>query len=156
LATPAVATAWYAYREGFARQHRAVDRLYRRQRLGVQGVAVGGKLDLYRVVAERVLGPLGFHGAVGGVGPSAFHANEGATSIRQHYLMAISLEWCLSFENRRNIFDIHARFKFALIVGRRPGPTRSVRCGFYLDDPWQIDEPRRLLQYDRAFIDAAG
>ena len=64
------------------------------------------------------------------------------------------IERCLSFENRHNLFDIHARFKFALVVARRPGPTQAVRCAFYLTEFAQIDEPTRALDYDLAFIGA--
>ena len=88
--------------------------------------------------------------------PSAFHANEGATGIRQLYLRQTRLEWCLSFENRRKLFDIDSRFKFTLVVARLPGPTRTIRCAFYLTDFAQIEDPGRLMDYDTAFIGASG
>ncbi len=66
------------------------------------------------------------------------------------------IEQCLSFENRNHLFDIHARFKFALVVARRPGPTQTVRCSFYLTEFAQIDEPARALDYDMAFIALSG
>ena len=83
----------------------------------------------------------GRQGAIGMVVPSAFHANEGATGIRQLYLRQTRIEQCLSFENRHKLFDIDSRFKFALVVARRPGPTQTVRCSFYLTEFAQIDEP---------------
>ena len=55
-----------------------------------------------------------------------------------------------------SLFDIHARFKFALVVARRPGPTQTVRCSFYLTDFAQIDEPERAMDYDMAFIAVSG
>ena len=88
--------------------------------------------------------------------PSAFHANEGATGIRKFYLQQTRIEQCLSFENRKSLFDIHARFKFALVVARRPGPTQSIRCGFYLTDFAEIDEPARRMDYDMEFIAESG
>jgi hypothetical protein len=88
--------------------------------------------------------------------PSAFHANEGATGLRRLYLERTTLECCLCFENRRRLFDIDSRFKFALIVARAPGPTRALRCAFYLEGLEQIADRNRILQYDRAFIQAAG
>ena len=138
----------------------------RRQRLVEQAVPAsanrcawrrhGRKLDLYRVFAERMVRLAGRDGAIGMVVPSAFHANEGATGIRKLYLQQTRVEQCLSFENRNSLFDIHASIKFALVVARRPGPTRSVRCGFYLTDFAQIDEPERLMDYDIEFIAASG
>jgi hypothetical protein len=156
LADGVTAHAWQQHREGFARQHRVVDRLYTHQRSGAHGTALGGKLDLYRVFAERAQQLLGPNGAVGMVVPSAFHANEGATGVRQLYLQHTRLEWCLSFENRKKLFDIDGRFKFALIVARRPGPTLNVRCGFYLTDIAQVDDAASLVDYDRQFICSSG
>ena len=156
LADPAIAAAFSRYQASFAEIHRAVGRHYHHQKVAVNGEPTGGKLDLYRVFAERALQLLGPNGAVGLVVPSAFHAGEGATGIRRLYLRETQIDWCLSFENRHRLFDIHARCKFALVVARRPGSTRSIRCAFYLTDPGQIDEPSRMMRYDREFIATSG
>jgi hypothetical protein len=156
LSEPAIARAWELYHATFVRQQRLVDRLYRHQRLGAHGAAVGGKLDLYRVFAERMLRLTADDGAIGMVVPSAFHANEGASGVRKLYLQQTRLEQCLSFENRNGLFDIHQRIKFALVVARRPGPTRTVRCGFYLTRFGELDEKGRLMEYDSRFIAACG
>jgi hypothetical protein len=153
---PHIARAFRDYRLGFQQQHRLVDRLYRHQRLGARNEPMGGKLDSFRVFAERELQLAGPEGAIGMLVPSAFHANEGATGIRRLYLRETAVHWCLSFENRRKLFDIDSRFKFALVVARLPGPTRQVRCAFYLTDFAQIEEPARLLKYDPAFIASSG
>ena len=118
---------------------------------GAHGSVMGGKLDLYRLFAERMVQLPGNDGAVGMVVPSAFHANEGATGIRKLYLQQTAWK-CLSFENRKSLFDIHGRFKFALVVARRPGPTCSFRCGFYLTGFHELEEEHRWLVYDRDFI----
>jgi len=117
---------------------------------------MGGKLDLYRVFAERMLEIVGSQGAIGMVMPSAFHANEGATAIRRLYLQHSQLTQCWSFENRHGLFDIHARYRFDLIVARRPGPTTELRCAFYLEAFHQLEEKHRLLAYSRDFIEASG
>src|ERR1700735_3546545 len=85
----------------FTRGNRLVDRLYLHQKVGGGGAALGGKLDLYRVFAERMVGLLCGDGAIGMVVPSAFHANEGATGIRKLFLQHTRVERCLSFENRK-------------------------------------------------------
>jgi hypothetical protein len=151
-----VANTWRVYKDGFAQQNRIVERLYSHQRTGESGAVLGGKLDLYRVFAERMVRLAGPLGAIGLLVPSAFHANEGATGVRQLYLRLTSLEKCLSFENREKLFDIDGRFKFALVVARRPGPTRTTQCGFYLGNLGQCDEAGRLFDYDREFIEASG
>ena len=156
LTDPATAAAFRAYQENFEQQHRVVNRLYAHQKVAVSGQPTGGKLDTFRVFAERTLQLAGPQGAIGMVVPSSFHANEGATGIRRLYLSETDLRACLSFENRRKLFDINVRQKFALVVARRPGPTLAVRCGFYLDDFAQIDDPTRIMRYDRAFIEKSG
>jgi hypothetical protein len=156
LADPAMARRWRDYHRIFEYRNRLVERLYRYQRFGADGAVMGGKLDLYRVFAERIVGLLGPSGAVGMVVPAAFHANEGSTGIRLLYLQQTRLEECLSFENRRKLFDIHCSFKFAVVVARRPGPTQSIRCGFYLTDYDQLRKSEERVEYPRELIDRSG
>ena len=156
LADPGVADVWHDYQAVFGRRQRLVDRLYHHQQIGGHGTVMGGKLDLYRVFAERMVQLPSGDGAIGMVVPSAFHANEGATGIRKLYLDHTRIEKCLSFENRKGLFDIHGRYKFALVVARRPGPTCSLRCGFYLTGFHELEEEHRWLVYDRDFIAASG
>ena len=59
LADPAASRAFRYYQEVFAHQHRVVERLYLHQKVAVGGEPTGGKLDLYRVFAERMLQLLG-------------------------------------------------------------------------------------------------
>jgi hypothetical protein len=156
LTDPAIDAAFRAYQDNFERQHRVVNRLYAHQKVAVSGQPTGGKLDTFRVFAERTLQLTGPLGAIGMLVPSSFHANEGATGICLLYLHETDLRVCLSFENRRRLFDINVRQKFALVVARRPGPTREFRCGFYLDDFAQVDDPARVMHYDRAFVEKSG
>lgn len=146
-----VTTDEAAYREGFAHAHRVAGRLYRCQNGGSPS-----RLDTFRVFAERVLHLTDRSGAIGMVVPSAFHANDGAAATRRLFFDVARIEHCLSFENRRRFFDIHASFRFALLVARRPGPTEAIRCGFYLHDLAEADAPGRTVTYDRAFIETTG
>jgi hypothetical protein len=156
LANRSIATQFRQYQQGFEQQHRVVARLYSHQSVVVHGEPTGGKLDAFRVFAERNVQLAGGEGAIGMVVPSSFHANEGATGVRRLYLDGTRLESCLSFENRRRLFDIHVRVKFALVVARRPGPTTQVQVGFYLDDFSQLADPARIMDYDLPFISASG
>jgi hypothetical protein len=106
--------------------------------------------------AERNVDLAAADGAIGVLMPSAFHANEGTTGIRHLYLQEADLHWCLSFENRRRIFDIDSRFKFDLIVAHRPGPTKSFRCGFYLDRIEDAGDPDKIMTYGMAFLNQTG
>jgi hypothetical protein len=156
LDDPVIAGAWHAHRDCFARQQRIVDRLYSRQRMGALGAIMSGKLDSYRVFAERMFHLVGREGAIGMLVPSAFHANEGATGVRELYLQETRLETCFSFENREKLFDIDGRFKYDIILADRPGPTHRTRCAFYLTNLTQITDPDRLIEYDQEFIAASG
>jgi hypothetical protein len=156
LARPGVAAAFDAYRTGFERLKRIAHRLYKHQRALAGGASTSGNLDLFRLFAERNMDLAAVDGAIGVLMPSAFHANEGTTGIRHLYLAETDLRWCLSFENRRRIFDIDSRFKFDLIVARRPGPTRSLRCGFYLDRIEDASDPNKVMTYSIAFLHRAG
>ncbi len=140
-----------SYQEAFARQHRAVARLYAHQKGGSPA-----RLDTFRVFAERNLQLTSETGAIGMVVPSAFHANEGAAGTRRLYFDQTRIDWCLSFENRRRLFDIHASFRFALLVARRPGPTDRIRCGFYLHNLEETEQPGRTICYGRELIEATS
>jgi hypothetical protein len=156
LTDPGVASAWHDYQALSVRRNRLIEKLYQHQRYGAYGNVMGGKLDLYRVFAERMVNLLNSQAAIGMVVPSAFHANEGATGIRKFYLQQTRIEQCLSFENRKNLFDIHARIKFALVIARQPGPTKIVRCGFYLSEFAELYEAGRTMDYDMEFIAMSG
>ena len=85
LRDPATAAAYRRYQENFERQHRVANRLYAHQKVAVSGQPTGGKLDIFRLFAERTLQLTGPQGAIGMVVPSSFHANEGATGLRRLY-----------------------------------------------------------------------
>jgi hypothetical protein len=152
LRQPAIAAAFARYRAGIEQTRHVVRRLYRHQHVK----RAGGSLDLYRLFAERGLHLVAETGTLAWVMPSSFHAAEGSIGVRSAYLADTSLDWLLSFENRRRVFDIDSRYKFDLIVARRPGPTDAFRCGFYLDRIADADDAARIMTYDRAFLALAG
>ena len=145
LADPNVAAAFEAYKSGYEQQKRLAARLFRKRPSGTP--------DAFHLFAERYL-DLGR--TIGALLPSAFHANEGTTDLRRRYFAETRMEFCLSFENRRKLFDIDSRFKFALILAHKPGPTRSLRCAFYLESVADLDEPGRVMQYDADFLAASA
>jgi hypothetical protein len=156
LAEPDVAAAFNAYRRGFERMKRIAGRLYSHQRIHAGGDTTAGNLDLFRLFAERNMRLATPDGAIGVLMPSAFHANEGTTGIRRLYFEQANLGWCLSFENRRRIFDIDSRFKFDLIVAHRPGPTQELRCGFYLDRIEDATDSAKIMTYKMSFLAETG
>jgi hypothetical protein len=153
---PEVAVGWSAYRARLAGQKACHDRLYRHQKVRIGNDLAGRYSDSYRVFAERAAELLRQGGYAGLVLPAAFHANEGATGVRRLYLEEMTLKCCYSFENRRRLFPIDSRCKFALVVAQRGGPTEEFPCAFYLHDPaWLFRRPEPL-RYSREFVRRTG
>jgi hypothetical protein len=141
------------YKEDFEQQKRINSCLYHYQKVSVDGDLAGRQLDAFRVFMERNSGLLGGSGITGVVVPSAFHANEGATGVRQLYLEKMTLRCCYSFENHRKLFEIDSRFKFALVVATAGSATTEFRCAFYLhDEDWLFTAERSQFRFTLDFV----
>ena len=141
------------YKEDFEQQKRINSCLYQYQKVSVDGDLAGRQLDAFRVFMERNSTLLGQTSITGVVVPSAFHANEGATGVRQLYMQKMSLRCCYSFENHRKLFEIDSRFKFAVVVAAAGGITTEFLCAFYLhDDDWLFMPERTQLRYSLDFV----
>ena len=143
------------YKEDFEQQKRGNDCLYQYQKVFIDGDLAGRQLDAFRIFMERNSQLLHKTGITGVVVPSAFHANEGATGVRQLYLEKMALRCCYSFENHRKLFEIDSRFKFALVVATAGATTEDFSCAFYLhDDEWLFGgrEGREPMSYTVDFV----
>jgi len=149
LADSTIKASFLSYKHEFVVRKRICDRLFARS-------STSGSIDLFQIFAERMLDCMAKGGVIGLVVPSSIHANEGTMHLRRRFLEDTNMECCFTFENRRKLFDIHGRQKFTLIVARKTGPTSAFRCAFYLDSIAQLNEPDRIMRYDRAFIAATG
>ncbi len=155
--SPEIESQYRSYLAGFRSLENVMERLFVDQVAVIDGEKTIGKLDAFRAFIERNAGLLGPTGVTGAVVPSAFHANEGATGVRKLYLEKMALRCCFSFENRK-LFEIHASFKFALVVAGKPGPTTEFPCAFYLHDmDWLFgDRSARELRYSLEFVRRTG
>jgi hypothetical protein len=138
---------------------RILDSLYKWQSADVGDRTTTGRPDLYRLFCERGTQLIGKSAYLGWVLPSAFHANEGATGVRQLYLRHLAIKCCYSFENRRKLFEIDSRFKFAIIVAISGAATSRFSCAFYLhDDEWLFGDKasRQVLWYTNDFVNRSG
>jgi hypothetical protein len=135
---PSVRGAFELYAGEFDAMGRVHDIIFEWQDYRVGDIWAGrGNADAYCLFAEASAKWCGRGGALGLVLPSAFHANEGATGIRHLFIDKMALRCCYSFENRRQLFEIHRSFKFAPVVAAHTGATAQFFCGFYLtDDEW--------------------
>ena len=146
---PDIKADFECYKTAFVERKRLCDRLS-------SGIRSSGSIDLFQIFTQRMLDCVEEGGAIGAVVPSSFHANEGTMHLRRKFLDKMSMTSCFTFENRKKLFDIHGRQKFTLIVARRTGATEAFRCAFYLDSIAQLNDPDRILLYDRDFINATG
>ena len=138
---PTTKRAWERYCRSVENTIALTHLLFDFQTTSVNDSHTTGRPDIWRLFAERCPQLLKKSGILGLVLPSAFHGNEGATGIRQLYLHRKKLRCCYSFENRRKLFEIDSRFKFAIVVASNDGPTEIFPCAFYLhEDEWLFSE----------------
>lgn len=147
------------YVESFKEFDRIFDTLFKVHKVRIAGQLAGrGTYDAYMLFAERANQIIINLGYIGWVLPSGFHANEGATGIRQLYLEKMNLKCCYSFENRRKLFEIDSRFKFATIIAQKNKITKEFYCGFYLhNDEWLFSVQKHPpLNYSLDFVKKTG
>jgi hypothetical protein len=135
---PEIGAAFREYWSSFERIKALLGKLYEWQNIEIEGERSGAQPDSYRYFCEKSYLLLNKGGMVGMVLPSAFHANEGATGVRKLYLNKMELQNCYSFENKNKLFEIHSRFKFAVVVAKNlRSSADSFQAAFYIhDDNW--------------------
>ncbi|WP_016953843.1 hypothetical protein [Anabaena sp. PCC 7108] len=159
LNDPEIAAKHNVYIGEFRSTEKLLKTIYEYQIAIIDGDKTIGKQDAFRAFMERNAKILASSGLTGVVVPSAFHANEGATGVRKLYFENMAFKCCYSFENKRKIFEIHASFKFAVIIAKRGGITSEFPCAFYLhDDEWLFDESNnhKSLHYTLDFVQKTG
>ena len=157
LADAAINNSFLSQQEGFEQIKRANDKLYKYQKVIIDGDLAGRQLDAFRVFMERNAQLLRKDGFTGVVVPSAFHANAGATGVRQLYLQKMALHSCFSFENRKRLFDIDSRYKFAAVITRNdPSGTQAFQCGFYWQELDRLFDSSASLSYTLNFVSNTG
>lgn len=155
--SPTVASAWEAYAAEFDQAKRITARLTEYVGRQAGGRSSGAISDLWQVFAERASTLTRRNGFIGYVFPSAFHANQSATGLRQLYLERMVLRCCFSFENRKKLFDIHRSFKFAAVVAQNdPAGTSDFECGFYWHDLERLFDGFQRLHYSADFVRRTG
>ncbi len=140
----ALAAAWSkarAKRVGYAR--------------GEMPFAHQGSADLnsYKLFLEVAHHLLTSQGRLGFIVPSGLYTDSGTQALRQLFLDRSTWEWLFGFENRKKIFDIDGRFKFAPTIVDCRKTDSPLRAAFMVHDleAWERSDPP-VFDYDRVLI----
>lgn len=102
--------------------------------------------DLYRLVLERMLDLLAPNGVLSTVIPSAIVNSRSSTELRRH-LLAMDILSLYVLENRKKLFPIDIRQRFALLTTRNTRGPDTFPAGFYLrsvDEAESMDDGMML------------
>ncbi len=112
-----------------------------------------GKLYTYRLFIERAWQLLRPGGRFGLIVPASLWFDRDAEPLRRLLLDECRWEWLFGFENRKRLFAIDSRYRFAAIVGTKGGRTRSVRVAFARTDAadWAVPQPPHV-RYGRRVL----
>jgi hypothetical protein len=105
-----------------------------------------GDLNTYKLFLEQAAFLVRPEGRLGLVVPAGIYAEQGARDLRRMLLNKWRWEWLFAFTNRNRIFPIDNRFKFAVIVACRAGPTRRLKTAFMKQnlEEWQNAEEHSM------------
>jgi len=145
---------------GRGRRGREAKRPYRLQ----------GRSDFntHKLFLEQALHLTRERGRLGFLLPGGLYSDRGCSRLREELLDRCRWEWLFAFENRKRIFPIDGRFRFAAVVASKGERTESVRTAFMqqLPEAWVpdskkvFDYPVELLSLmspvDRAFMEVTS
>jgi hypothetical protein len=100
-------------------------------------------LNSYKMFSEVFWTLLQQHGRMGIIVPSGIYTDAGTKDLRQHFLEQATWDWLFSFENRKQIFQIDERFKFAPMIVSRCREKRILNAAFMVHDlaDWERNDP---------------
>ncbi len=115
---------------------------YQWQSSEANGRQVSGDLDLYKIFTERAHQLLKENGMAGFVIPSGIYTDLGAKGLRTMLFEHSRIKALYSFENRGHLIfpDVHASYKFVLLVFEKAGKTISFPCAFFLHSADELEK----------------
>ena len=103
-----------------------------------------GKLDLYKLFAEKAVQLLAPNGLVGFLVPTGIATDKATSGFFYDRAVNGRVQTIFDFENRSGFFpDVDARFKFCAFVtsGDRTFPV--TECSYFMHSPKDINDPDR-------------
>jgi hypothetical protein len=157
LADPICGPLFTEYKEAFEQQKRAIDSLFKFQKVFVDGDLAGRQIDAFRVFMERGVQVLAIGGHTGVVVPASFHGAAGSTGVRQLYLKKTNAAPLLLLVSRteRKLFDIDsqtASLHCQSLGADDSGRTRDIRLSRSIIHDEHVAVRRRASACGPAFI----
>ncbi len=106
-----------------------------------------GKLDLYKLFAERSLQLLSSKGVMGLLVKTGIATEKSSAEFFHNLALSQSVKAIYSFTNKKNFFpDIHSREKPCVFVASNQRRFESVRCAFGIESIDELENNERKLQ----------
>ena len=114
----------------------------------------GGDVNLYYLFVERAMTLVKPGGFVGLLTPSGIASDKTASRFFKGVSTQGRLRALYDFENKKVFFpDVHASFKFCVLVAS-PSPVEDPsRCAFYLHSVAELDDRERCFPLSAADFD---
>ena len=144
--------------DDFAAANRRTDAAFRMARKGGDYPLLGrGDINLYSLFVERAMTLVKPAGVVGLLVPSGIASDKTAAKFFKTISTGGRLRALYDFENRRTRHDaqpffpdVDSRFKFCAFVASPSPNESSARCGFFLQDVSELQDPERSFSLTAA------
>ncbi len=112
-----------------------------------------GKLHTYRLFTEQAMRLLRPGGRLGLLLPASLYFDRDAQALRELLLDQCRWEELAAFENRRGLFPIDRRYRFAVVIAQQGGTTTALRASFghTEPEPW-ADGSAGTVSYPRQAV----
>ena len=106
----------------------------------------GGDVNLYSLFVERAMTLVKLDGMVGLLTPSGIASDKTASTFFKGVATEGRLRALYDFENKKVFFpDVHASFKFCVLVASPSPGNDPARCAFYCHRVAELDDPERCF-----------
>lgn len=104
----------------------------------------GGDINLYSLFVERAMRLIKPEGMVGLLTPSGIASDLTASKFFKGVATEGRLKALYDFENKKVFFrDVHASFKFCILIVARQRLSAPAQCAFYLHRIAELESPER-------------
>lgn len=107
-----------------------------------------GKLDLYKIFAERSMQLLGPNGMMGLLVKTGIATEKSSAEFFSKLASGKNLKSIYSFSNKKNFFpDIHSREKPCVFVTSKQRQFETINCAFGLNSVGELEKSDRQLHF---------